>query len=147
MTRDKKQYISLGLMSGTSMDGIDATLIKTDGEDDIEEIDSISIPYISETKNILKNAESQIRASTLTDTQDITTLSTSLHIQAVRDLLDKSGYNPKDIDVIGYHGQTMYHNPEKKISIILGDGALMAKELGIRVVNDFRANDINLGGI
>ena len=137
--------ISIGLMSGTSMDGIDASLMETDGETVIKEISSISIPYSSEIKNILKNAEAIIRSSHVTS-DDAIKLSTTLHIQAVQALLDKSGHNAKNIDIIGYHGQTMYHNPEKKISIILGDGKRMAKELGIKVVNDFRANDIELGG-
>ncbi len=138
--------ISIGLMSGTSMDGIDAALIKTNGDDIIEEISSISIPYTSDIKHKLKDAEAKIRANPSINPEEITALSTSLHIEAVRALLKKSGYSAKDIDVIGYHGQTMYHNPEKKISIILGDGAAMAKELGITVVNDFRRNDIELGG-
>lgn len=147
MTRDKKKYIALGLMSGTSMDGIDAALIRTDGEDYVEERASIAIPYTSEIKNILNNAESHIRASIHSHkVEDITNLSTSLHIQAIRALLDKAKYSTKDVDVIGYHGQTMYHNPEEKISIILGDGELMTQELGVTVVNDFRRNDINHGG-
>ena len=133
-------------MSGTSMDGIDAALIRTDGSDIIEEISSIAIPYTSDTKHRLKDAEAKIRANPAINTEEITALSTSLHIEAVRALLEKSGYSAQDIDVIGYHGQTMYHNPEEKISIILGDGAQMSKALGITVVNDFRRNDIDLGG-
>ena len=138
--------LSIGLMSGTSMDGIDAALIRTDGSDIIEEISSIAIPYTSDTKHRLKDAEAKIRANPAINTEEITALSTSLHIEAVRALLEKSGYSAQDIDVIGYHGQTMYHNPEEKISIILGDGAQMSKALGITVVNDFRRNDIDLGG-
>ena len=137
--------LAIGLMSGTSMDGIDAALIKTDGEDVIEDIDSIAIPYSTEVRTILKESEARIRLSHAAE-EDLTTLSTSLHIEAVRALLAQSGYGPEDIEVIGYHGQTMYHNPEQKISIILGDGARMARELGINVVNDFRARDIKLGG-
>ena len=137
--------LAIGLMSGTSMDGIDAALIKTDGENVIEEISSISMPYTLETRNILKNNEAMIRLSHCADEGTIS-LSTALHIQAVRLLLHKTKYKSNNIDVIGYHGQTMYHNPEEKISIILGDGKLMSKALGITVVNDFRARDISLGG-
>jgi len=137
--------LAIGLMSGTSMDGIDAALIKTDGENVIEEIASISMPYTLETRNILKNSEAMIRLSHCSD-EGASSLSTALHIQAVRLLLHKAKYKFNEIDVIGYHGQTMYHNPEEKISIILGDGKLMSKALGITVVNDFRARDISRGG-
>ena len=163
--------LAIGLMSGTSMDGIDAVLLRTDGEGIVEEIASISLDYDDATKKRLKSAEKKIRetyshSGTHPESyeipgqarddegawdddgarDDVTRLSTDLHIQAVEKLLTKSGYKAEDIDVIGYHGQTMYHNPEAKISIILGDGALMAKTLGITVVNDFRRNDIDHGG-
>lgn len=150
-----KMKLAIGLMSGTSMDGIDAALIRTDGEAVIEEIESISMDYDDATKKALKKTEGKIRDQTKKLGPDFrhddiyesaTLLSTSLHIQAVEKLLAKSGHKTKDIDVIGYHGQTMYHNPEAKISIILGDGALMAKTLGITTVNDFRSNDIAHGG-
>jgi len=137
--------LAIGLMSGTSMDGIDAALIRTDGQNIVEEIASISIPYTDETRNILKESEARIRIHHSSE-EESTHISTSLHIQAVLTLLEKTGYSARDIDVIGYHGQTMYHNPEQKISIILGDGKRMVKELDITVVNDFRTRDISLGG-
>ncbi len=72
--------------------------------------------------------------------------STELHAQAVQHLLKETGYTAKQIDVVGYHGQTLYHQPEQKISIIVGDGQALADQLGIRVVNDFRSDDIAAGG-
>ncbi len=72
--------------------------------------------------------------------------STKLHALAVKNLLKAQKIQPSQIDVIGYHGQTLFHNPSKKISIIVGNGQQLADELGIMVVNDFRSRDIEAGG-
>jgi anhydro-N-acetylmuramic acid kinase len=138
---------AIGLMSGTSMDGIDAALIQTDGENIIKEIDYISINYEPSIRDSFKLYETTLRAahgdvSKCLNTPHIIKLSTQLHIDIVQQLLHKTAYTNKDIDVIGYHGQTMYHKPEYKISILLGDGQFMSDQLGITVVNDFRTNDI-----
>ena len=73
-------------------------------------------------------------------------LSTQLHIQAVRQLLSDQALSTATIDVIGYHGQCLYHQPNRGISVIVGDAKAMADALGIVVVNDFRKNDIAHGG-
>ncbi|MEY3197140.1 MAG: hypothetical protein RLZZ59_508 [Pseudomonadota bacterium] len=143
--------IAIGLMSGTSMDGIDAAIIETDGERYIRELSNISTEYTKQTQSQFKNFEEKVRNANGTlppnnETSEIITLSTNLHIEAVNLLLETYKYSPKDIDVIGYHGQTIYHQPQNSISIILGDGSRMAKELGIKVVSDFRSNDIKNGG-
>jgi len=78
--------------------------------------------------------------------KDIISHSTSLHAQVVKELISKQNLSREEIDVIGYHGQTMFHQPDKKISIIVGDGQFLADELGIAVINDFRSNDIAHGG-
>lgn len=72
--------------------------------------------------------------------------STQLHGQVVKDFLQAAGRDVSEIDVIGYHGQTMYHQPARKISIIVGDGQALANQIGIRVVNDFRNADVAAGG-
>lgn len=149
---EKNILTSIGLMSGTSMDGIDAALLRTDGKDVIEEICSISLSYTNKERSLLKEAESSIRAGITSGRvseeiiREIEAFSTMLHIEAVNQLLTKANYTNKDVDIIGYHGQTMYHKPKDKISIILGDGKLMAKSCNIPVINDFRRNDINHGG-
>lgn len=77
---------------------------------------------------------------------DIIAHSTILHAKAVHNLLQTSGYLTKDIHVIGYHGQTLYHQPNAGISTIVGDGHQLAELTGIAVINDFRSQDLRLGG-
>ena len=72
--------------------------------------------------------------------------STLLHAGAVNQLLKQTGFTANHIDVIGYHGQTLFHRPNQQISVIVGDGQLLANLLGITVVNDFRSKDIAAGG-
>jgi anhydro-N-acetylmuramic acid kinase len=80
------------------------------------------------------------------DLETVLRHSTRLHAQAVKRLLSQTGYRPEQIDVVGYHGQTMYHQPNQGISIVVGDGQFLADEIGITVVNDFRSNDVRAGG-
>jgi len=169
--------LSIGLMSGTSMDGIDAALIETDGESQIKELSSISLNYSDEFKILLKAAELAVRHMAgdlsaakkyypqaitdylnkelnLSSTHELMTTnfdtvvekSTRLHIQLVKQLLAKTNYSSEQIDVIGYHGQTLFHHPAKKITIQVGDGQLLADETRIKVVNDFRKHDVAAGG-
>ncbi|MFI4937891.1 MAG: anhydro-N-acetylmuramic acid kinase [Candidatus Berkiellales bacterium] len=72
--------------------------------------------------------------------------STLLHSIVVKNLLAQTAFTADQIDVIGYHGQAMYHQPDQKISVIVGDGQYLADLTGIVVVNDFRSRDIQLGG-
>jgi anhydro-N-acetylmuramic acid kinase len=71
---------------------------------------------------------------------------TDLHIVLARRLIEKLGYKARAIDLVGFHGQTLYHAPREQLSIQVGDGQRMSDQLGICVVNDFRSNDIEHGG-
>lgn len=171
--------LSIGLMSGTSMDGIDAALLETDGSAEVlKELGDISIAYPQSFKILLKAAEYSVRRCLgnmseaesyyqqgiqdylktelkIDDAErfiqrmtlsEVIQHSTDLHIQAVEQLLKKTGYQVPQIDVIGYHGQTLFHRPSQKISIIVGEGQRLANALGITVVNDFRRRDVEEGG-
>lgn len=138
---------SIGLMSGTSMDGIDAVLMETDGKKIIKSIATESISYDDEFKLLLREAELSVRnAKKNIASLEVINRSTELHAKVVKALLKKANLLPKDIDVIGYHGQTLYHNPEEGITIQIGNGQLLADLTGIKVVNDFRSDDIKNGG-
>lgn len=170
--------LSIGLMSGTSMDGIDAALIETNGSDIIHEIDYVSLSYEMEFQFFLKAAEYLVRKyegdiakaelqyekevphflktefqwchdkikKYFFSLDEIIQYSTELHVIAIKKLLEKTGYFPDQIDVIGYHGQTLFHSPEKKISLSVGYAESIANQLGVPVVHDFRSNDIHAGG-
>jgi anhydro-N-acetylmuramic acid kinase len=147
--------VAVGLMSGTSMDGIDASLLVTDGRRMVHEIASHSIRYTADFRTRLKEAERAVREAggNLVQAQvlypkleQVIAESTDLHAQVVVELLDHAKYRSSRVDVVGYHGQTLYHRPEAGITIQVGDGARLAKHLGIPVVCDFRSNDVRSGG-
>ena len=73
-------------------------------------------------------------------------LLTEAHAEAVKALLDKAGLVPADVALIGFHGQTILHRPERRWTWQIGDGALLARLTGIDVVNDFRSADVKAGG-
>lgn len=139
-----KTFLSLGLMSGTSMDGIDISLIKTDGN--IYELlnYNLFVKYSRSTLNLLSKTIlldfNLINPISLKKIEEMITLD---HVKAVKKFIKKFDIIP---DIIGFHGQTVYHNYERKISVQLGDGNLLAKLTGIKVVYNFRRNDILNGG-
>jgi anhydro-N-acetylmuramic acid kinase len=86
------------------------------------------------------------KSGTTISLDDIQRHSARLHIECVNQLLHKTKHEANEIEVIGYHGQTIYHSPEQKISFTLADPQEMADQLGIKVVHDFRTNDVLAGG-
>lgn len=144
---NKPSLAAIGLMSGTSMDGIDASLIYTDGQKNIVTTAHHFLKYNEDFILELRNAEILARAAEKDATSfSVVEQSTKLHAQAVMDLLDKANLSVNDIDIIGYHGQSLYHNPTKQITIQMGSGQLLADLTGIKVINDFRITDIKNGG-
>ena len=132
---------SLGLMSGTSLDGIDAALIRTDGEYVQEFGPSLTIAYDEQMKAILYAAV-RGRGDFLL-AEHVMTLK---HAEAVKALLEKASLSYKDVAVIGFHGQTLVHRPEEDLTWQMGDGALLAEKTKIDVVCDFRRRDVAAGG-
>lgn len=142
---------AIGLMSGTSMDGIDAALIRSDGETAIETGPNAFFPYDGKTKNILIQALVNAKPVAERDQRpgvmkEAERLVTQLHIEAVQAFLGQNNFGASDVDLIGFHGQTVLHRPDEALTIQLGDGASLANETGIDVVYDMRANDMVHGG-
>lgn len=143
--------IALGLMSGTSLDGIDAALIRTDGER-IEAFGPWATQsYDDEMRTRLREAmtlAAKLGAAARQDPQ-IVALSqdlTALHRQIVLALLSEAEIEPEEVAVIGFHGQTLLHRPEKRLTLQIGDGGRLARSLDIDVVYDFRSADVAEGG-
>lgn len=141
----------IGLMSGTSLDGIDAALLETDGETVARPGPSLTVPYEPETRASLRAAldvasrmgPKSAVPETILDTERALT---EAHARAVKALLDKAGLAAGDIDLVGFHGQTIFHRPDWQWTWQIGDGALLASLTGIDVVNDFRSADVAAGG-
>lgn len=133
--------LALGLMSGTSLDGVDAALVVTDGVA-VERLGAaLTVPYPAEVRERLR--------ATLGGTGPVAEVEaeiTRIHAEAVARLLAEAGVSAPEVDVIGFHGHTILHRPEERRTWQIGDGALLARLTGIPVVNDFRTNDVAAGG-
>lgn len=140
--------LAVGLMSGTSLDGIDAALIESDGKAEVRAVAFASRPYDRSFRARLR-ALLGVRAVEPELEEEIAAverLLTERHAAAVEDLLATAGYVAGDIAVVGFHGQTLLHAPEVRHTWQIGDGALLARRLGAPVVNDFRSADVAAGG-
>ncbi|WP_343561303.1 anhydro-N-acetylmuramic acid kinase [Kiloniella sp. b19] len=135
----------LGLMSGTSMDGIDAALIRSDGERVLECGESFFRPYSLPERERIEGCLLQ-KDRSLEAVRALEEEQTLWHVEAVEQLMQKAGLSASDIALIGFHGQTLWHNPADRETLQIGDGALLASRTGIAVVNDFRAADVARGG-
>src|ERR1700742_1001460 len=141
----------IGLMSGTSLDGVDAALIETDGEDVVRPLASLTITYDAETRAMLRAALEEARGvaeggSIPYAIRDAEQRLTEAHAEAIRALLKKAGLAADQVALVGFHGQTILHRPERHWTWQIGDGAALARAIGIDVVNDFRTADVKAGG-
>jgi anhydro-N-acetylmuramic acid kinase len=141
----------IGLMSGTSLDGVDAALVNTDGERIAVPGPALTVPYDTATRVMLRAA--------LGDAKELSEGSavpfairhaerrlTEIHAKAVAELLKEAGLSRTEISLIGFHGQTILHRPERRWTWQIGDGQLLAELTSIPVVNDFRSADVKAGG-
>ena len=142
---------ALGLMSGTSLDGIDVALITTDGENVVERGPAMTFPYGEPMRGLLRAAIADAKGLTARNERPgalphAERELTEHHGAAVSGFLRKQGIARETIDVIGFHGQTVLHKPSTKLSLQLGLGEVLAEYTRIPVVYDLRANDVANGG-
>lgn len=142
---------AIGLMSGTSLDGVDVALLETDGESLVRAGPTGYRPYAENERTLLRAALAD--AAVLTDRaarpgslREAEALIARAHAEAVETFLEQNKLTSQDIAVAGFHGQTVLHRPQNRLTVQLGDGAALARRLGIRVVFDFRAADVAAGG-
>lgn len=141
-----KIYHAIGLMSGTSLDGIDAALIMTDGYNLVKPLGFVTVPYRPDFRQRLRACFANLAGTEDAHVAATEIELTQLHADAVALLLKRLRDAPSSIDFIGFHGQTIWHRPHERRTCQIGDGALLAKLAHIPVVNDFRSADVIAGG-
>ncbi len=131
----------IGLMSGTSMDGVDAALLESDGEDVARPGLFRTTPYPEAFRSRLKPYLGHWEVS-----PDLIAELTDHHAKAVAGLLESAALSASDIDMIAFHGQTIAHDPDTGRTLQIGDAARLAQATGIPVISDFRSADVAAGG-
>ena len=137
----QKDWLSLGLMSGTSGDGVDASIIKSNGIDQYELIKDEYFEYDTDIFKDIHNLKEKIHSvdhliKFKKDLDNLERKITLFHAQVVKKL------NITKDTIIGFHGQTIYHNAKEKISTQLGNGKLLNQLTNKKIIFNFRANDI-----
>ena len=143
-----KIYTAMGLMSGTSLDGVDVSIIESDGNREFSSIldryfkyDKELIQKILNIREKVTNSEKLNKYSN--EIKELEREITLFHVEAVKDTLGMSKF---PVDLIGFHGQTIFHDSEEKVTKQLGDGNLLSQLTKKKVVYNFRQNDLENGG-
>jgi anhydro-N-acetylmuramic acid kinase len=142
---------AIGLMSGTSLDGVDVALIETDGKRVKSFGPSGYRPYTERERGLLRRAlteavdlpQRDARPGILREAEYAVTIA---HAEAVASFTAQNRLSREDIDIVGFHGQTVLHRPAQKMTVQIGDAAALAKAIHIPVMHDFRAADVAAGG-
>lgn len=140
-----KTMRAVGLMSGTSLDGVDIAVIKTDGVDVYEFGRAYTVPYEDELRESIRSVlgmkpDSPEHASRIKLVENSLT---AFHAMVVNEFLEGES---EPVDVIGFHGHTIHHEPENHYTCQIGDGQMLADLTGIKVVSQFRTADVRAGG-
>jgi anhydro-N-acetylmuramic acid kinase len=136
---------AIGAISGTSMDGIDVALIRSDGHARVEAGPGATFPYPADVSDALRELIANPDRA-LGPLEDLERAVTDAHVAAVAAFIERFEVDKRGVALVGLHGQTVLHRPRERFTRQLGDGARAAAALGIDVVNDFRAADVAAGG-
>jgi anhydro-N-acetylmuramic acid kinase len=142
---------AIGLMSGTSLDGVDVAMIETDGKRVKAFGPSGYRPYTETERRLLRQAlaeaahlpQRDARPGILREAERVVTVA---HAEAVASFTAQNRISYEDIDIVGFHGQTVLHRPAERMTVQIGDAAALAKAIHIPVMHDFRAADVAAGG-
>jgi anhydro-N-acetylmuramic acid kinase len=142
---------ALGLMSGTSLDGVDVAMIETDGKRVKAFGPSGYRPYTDVERRLLLQALTeavhlQAREARPGILQEAERVVTMAHAEAIASFKTQNRIASEDIDIVGFHGQTVLHRPAEKMTVQIGDAAALARAIHIPVMHDFRAADVAAGG-
>lgn len=141
---------AIGLMSGTSLDGVDASLVEITDERKYRLIDYILYPYTQEIREKILDA-SKIETSNVQKICSLNFEISHIHVEAIKQLLEKTNFELDKIDFIAYHGQTIWHNPTRTNEFVsstlqIGDASVISCAFNKMVINNFRTADIVVGG-
>jgi anhydro-N-acetylmuramic acid kinase len=142
---------AIGLMSGTSLDGVDVALIETDGKRVKAFGPSGYRPYTDKERGLLRQAlteavnlpQREARPGILREAERAVTIA---HAEAVASFTAQNRISREDVDIVGFHGQTVLHRPAQKMTVQIGDAMALARAIHIPVMHDFRAADVAAGG-
>ena len=146
-----RMLTAIGLMSGTSLDGVDVALIETDGKRVQAFGPSGFRPYTDAERVLLRQAlteavnlpQRDARPGILREAERAVTIA---HAEAVAAFTAQNRISREDVDIVGFHGQTVLHRPAQKMTVQIGDAVALAKAIHIPVMHDFRAADVAAGG-
>ena len=145
MSDNQKIETAIGVISGTSMDGIDVALIESDGEARLKTGPSAIFPYPSEVAQRLRAVVADLSEAQAPQLE-LERLVTDAHVAAVEAFLERFSISAEDVALVGLHGQTILHRPRVGLTRQLCDGARAAAALKIDVVSNFRSADVAAGG-
>src|SRR3954462_4526927 len=142
---------AIGLMSGTSLDGVDVALIETDGKRVSAFGPSGYRAYSEAERGLLRQAlaeavtlsQRDARPGVLREAERAVTIA---HAEAVAAFTAQHHITRENIDIVGFHGQTVLHRPERRLTVQIGDAPALARAIHIPVMHDFRAADVEAGG-
>ncbi len=146
-----KIFRAIGAMTGTSMDGVDLAFLETDGRQTLRFGPTASYPFSDEDRALLRSAvdaakylaRREDRPGPLAAAEE---LITRRHVDVIRDFLARERIDAAAVDLVGFHGQTVLHRPDRGLTVQIGDGAALARTVGIDVAYDLRAADMAAGG-